>query len=210
MLATADLGREIVALQELRELIGEPTEIVRRKQIDHLDEHCRRFIAHAPFLMLGTADATGRCDVSPRGDAAGFVRVLDDRTLVIPERPGNRLADSLRNIIENPRVGLIFLIPNVRETLRVNGRARLVTGGALLETMAARGKRPLLGIVVEAEEVTIHCAKAFIRSGLWEAARHDAPRPVASLAQIVIDHTKVDLSVDELQQRIAIYNTETL
>src|SRR5690349_8549025 len=99
MLATADLGPEVVALQELRELIGEPTEIVRRKQIDHLDEHCRRFIAHAPFLMLGTADATGRCDVSPRGDAAGFVRVLDERTLVIPERPANRLADSLRNII---------------------------------------------------------------------------------------------------------------
>ncbi len=143
MLATTDLGREIVTLQELRELIGEPSEMIRRKQIDHLDEHCRRFIAHVPFLLLGTADAAGRCDVSPKGDEPGFVRVLDDRTLVIPERPGNRLADSFSNILENPHVGLIFLIPNVQETLRVNGRARLVTGETLLETMTARGKRPL-------------------------------------------------------------------
>jgi len=193
--------QRITTVAELRELLGEPSETVQKKQLDRLDEHCRAFIAHAPFLLLGTSNGIGECDVSPKGDAPGFVRVLDDRTLLIPDRPGNRRIDTLSNILENPRVGLLFLIPSVQETLRVNGRASIIRDEALLEEMTARGKRPLLGIAVDVEEAFIHCPKAFIRSSLWDAARVDRPRPIATLARIIVDHTRIDGLTEADQQR---------
>jgi PPOX class probable FMN-dependent enzyme len=193
--------QRITSAEELRELLGEPSETVQKKQLDRLDEHCRAFIAHAPFLLLGTSNGSGECDVSPKGDAPGFVRTLDDRTLVIPDRPGNRRIDTLSNILENPRVGLLFLIPNVQETLRVNGQASIIRDEALLEEMTARGKRPLLAIAVEVEEAFIHCPKAFIRSSLWDAARIDRPRPIATLARIIVDHTRIDGLTEADQQR---------
>ncbi|HEV8144307.1 MAG TPA: pyridoxamine 5'-phosphate oxidase family protein, partial [Methylomirabilota bacterium] len=158
----------VTDLAELRALVGEPSELARKKQLDHLDAHCRAFIAHAPFLLLGTADATGRCDVSPKGDAPGFVQVLDDHHLVIPDRPGNKRIDGMRNILENPHVGVIFLVPNKEETLRVNGRAAITRDPELLARMEVGGKRPLLAIGVEVEEVFMHCAKAFKRGSLWQ------------------------------------------
>ena len=193
--------QRITSAEELRELLGEPSETVKKKQLDRLDEHCRAFIAHAPFLLLGTSNGSGECDVSPKGDAPGFVRALDDRTLVIPDRPGNRRIDTLSNILENPRVGLLFLIPNVQETLHVNGQASIIRDEALLEEMTARGKRPLLAIAVEVEEAFIHCPKAFIRSSLWDAARIDRPRPIATLARIIVDHTRIDGLTEADQQR---------
>jgi predicted pyridoxine 5'-phosphate oxidase superfamily flavin-nucleotide-binding protein len=134
----------ITTLEELRALMGEPSELARKKQIDHLDAHCREYIAHAPFLLIGTADAAGRCDVSPKGDAPGFVRVLDDRHLVIPDRPGNKRLDSVRNILENPHIGLIFLVPRYEETLRINGRATITRDPELTERL--RKMRGLAGI----------------------------------------------------------------
>src|SRR5687768_13476080 len=163
--------RTIESQAALRELLGEPLEIVRAKVADRLNPLTRAFIERSPFAMLATADAHGNCDVSPRGDPAGFVRILDDVTLLIPERPGNRIADSLRNILQNPHVGLFFIVPGVTETFRVNGRAMLTTDRALLEPCAVEGKVPKLGILVDIEQAYTHCSKAFLRAEFWNPAR---------------------------------------
>lgn len=180
----------ITDLAELRALVGEPSELARKKELDHLDAHCRQFIAHAPFLLLGTADATGRCDVSPKGDAPGFVQVLDEHHLVIPDRPGNKRIDGMRNILENPHVGVIFLVPNKEETLRVNGRATITRDPELLARMEVGGKRPLLAIGVEVEEVFMHCAKAFKRASLWQPERWPDVSTMATAACMLFDQTK--------------------
>ena len=155
----------------LRELIGEPTDIVCAKVASRLNALTRRFIELSPFVCLATSDALGRCDVSPRGDPPGFVQVLDDVTLLVPERPGNRLADSLRNILENRQIGLLFVVPGVTDTFRVNGRATLTTDASLLEPCVVEGKAPKLGILVDIESAYTQCSKAFLRSHLWESER---------------------------------------
>jgi PPOX class probable FMN-dependent enzyme len=155
----------------LRALLGEPSPVVCSKITDHLTPLTRQFIERAPFLCLATSDEHGNCDVSPRGDPAGFVRILDDRTLLIPERPGNRIADSLRNILSNPHVGVLFIVPGVTDTFRVNGRAALTTDAALLELSEVEGKRPKLGILVDIDEAYTQCSKAFLRSHLWDPSR---------------------------------------
>jgi PPOX class probable FMN-dependent enzyme len=167
--------------EELRAFLGEPGDLVKAKVVDRLNALTRRFVDLSPFVLLATAGDDGTCDVSPRGDPAGFVHVLDDRTLLLPERPGNRLADSLRNVLANPNVGLLFLVPGVGETLRINGRARIVTDPELLEPLTVEGKTPRLALLVEIEQVFTHCPKAFIRSELWNPERFrsaaDLPTP---------------------------------
>lgn len=155
----------------LRALLGEPAPIVCAKVSDRLNRLTRAFIEHAPFVCLATSGAGGACDVSPRGDPAGFVRILDDATLLIPERPGNRLADSLRNIVANRHVGLLFVIPGVGDSFRVNGRATLTTGAELLRDSAVEGKVPRLGILVDIEQAFTHCSKAFLLFDLWNPVR---------------------------------------
>jgi PPOX class probable FMN-dependent enzyme len=157
--------------EELRRLLGEPSDLVRAKVGDRLNDLTRQFVDRSPFVLLATSAPDGTCDVSPRGDPPGFVRVLDEQTLLLPERPGNRLADSLRNILGNPKVGLLFVVPGVGDTLRVNGRAALVTDEDLLASSAVEGKVPKLGILVDVEEVFTHCSKAFLRSQLWDPSR---------------------------------------
>lgn len=202
MVVHAPFRSLVTSVDELRELTGEPREVSLRKELSALDEHCRAFIAHAPFVLIGTSSADGRCDVSPKGDAPGFVRVLDDRTVLIPDRPGNRRFDGLRNILENPHVGLLFLIPNVQETLRINGRACIIRDEQLLAEMEARGKAPVFGIGVEIEECFLHCPKAFIRSSLWDAARAGGERPIASFARMLIDQAKLEgVTEAEYQQQ---------
>lgn len=154
-----------------------------------LDDHARAFIARSPFLCIGTQDMAGNADVSPRGDPTGFVQILDSRTLAIPDRPGNNRLDSLSNIIANPRVGLLFIIPGYDDTLRVNGTARLVTDPALLETMRVNDRTPRLAIVVSVDEVFLHCAKAFRRSHLWDPAHFQDRREMPSLSKIILDQT---------------------
>jgi PPOX class probable FMN-dependent enzyme len=156
----------------LRELLGDPSELVRAKVSDHLNELTRRFVDLSPFVLLATSAPDGTCDVTPRGDPPGFVRVLGERTLLLPERPGNRLADSLRNILRNGHVGLLFVIPGVGDTLRVNGRATIVTDVELLAASAIEGKTPKLGLFIEIDEVFTHCSKAFLRSELWDPSRY--------------------------------------
>lgn len=163
--ATIDTG------EQLRALLGEPLPLVVSKCVDRLNHQTRRFIEQSPFVCLATSDGAGHCDVSPRGDPAGFVRILDDKTLLVPERPGNKIADSLRNILANPRVAILFVLPGLGDSFRVNGRATLVTDEALLAPCAVEGKVPTLGIVVDIEEAYTQCPKAFIRSALWDAAK---------------------------------------
>lgn len=163
------LTREIIDTEAaLQELIGEPKAIVCAKLSDRLNHLTRQFIERSPFVCIATSDERGTCDVSPRGDPRGFVRILDDVTLLVPERPGNRIADTLKNILRNPRVGLLFVIPGVGDTFRVNGRATLVTDAELLEPCAVEGKVPKLGILVDIEAAFTHCSKAFLRAQLWD------------------------------------------
>ncbi len=157
---------------ELREVIGHPHDVVVSKIAARLNPLTRQFIEASPFLCIATSAPDGRCDVSPRGDPAGFVRILDDHTLLIPDRPGNRIADTLRNVLANPHVGLLFLIPGVGDSFRVNGRATLIDDPQLLAESAVDGKVPKLGILVEIEEAYTQCSKAFIRSDLWNPEHH--------------------------------------
>jgi uncharacterized protein len=181
----------ITSQEELRKMLGSPSLRGQNKVISTIDEHCREFIGKSPFLVLATSDAAGNCDSSPRGDAPGFVYVLDDQHLIIPERPGNKRVDSMFNIIENPRVGLLFLIPGMGETLRINGEATIIRDADILEKMAVNGKAPLFGIVVKVEQCFMHCGKAFKRSGLWEPEKWSAKEELPNAAKILADHVNL-------------------
>jgi PPOX class probable FMN-dependent enzyme len=178
-------GEVICDEAALRELLGEPIALVAAKACDHLTAQTRRFVELAPFVCLATSDELGNCDVSPRGDPVGFVRIFDDRTLLVPDRPGNRLADSLRNILRNPHVGLLFVIPGVDDTFRVNGRATLTTDAALLAPSAIEGKPPRLGILVDIDTAYTQCSKAFLRSHLWDPARFRDRKELPSNGEIL-------------------------
>jgi uncharacterized protein len=162
----------IAGEESLRSLIGEPSDLVRSKINDRLNDLTRQFVEHSPFLCLATSAADGTCDVSPRGDPAGFVKVLDERTLLLPDRPGNKLADSFRNVLENPHVALLFFLPGISDTFRVNGRASVIDDAELLEQCAVHGKVPALGLRIEIDEAFTHCPKAFLRAQLWDPDRY--------------------------------------
>jgi uncharacterized protein len=169
----------------LRALLGEPSALVCAKASDRLNALTRQFIERAPFVCLATSDRDGNCDVSPRGDPAGFVRILDERTLLLPERPGNRLADSLRNILSNPHIGLLFVIPGIGDSFRVNGRAILTTDATLLAPSTLEGKAPQLGILVDIDTAYTQCSKAFLRSHLWDSSRFVAREELPSNGEIL-------------------------
>ena len=156
----------------LREVIGSPTELVLTKIADRLNALTRQFVERSPFVCVATARPDGGLDVSPRGDPPGFVRILGERTLLLPDRPGNRIADTLTNLLEDPRIALLFLIPGIGDTFRVNGRARIVDDAELLAPCAVDGKVPRLGLLVSIEEAYTQCSKALIRSDLWNPEHH--------------------------------------
>lgn len=185
----------------LRRIYPEPTPRVRRKCLPALDAHCRNFIALSPFLCLGTA-SEGGADVSPRGDAPGFVQVLDDRTLLIPDRPGNNRLDSLGNVAADPRVGLLFMIPGVDETLRVNGSARIVTDEDLLARCAVAGKRPRSALLVDVREAYLHCGKAMIRSRLWHDDYKVERSRLPSLGRMITEQIQDGSNVADAEARI--------
>ncbi|MFI8854535.1 pyridoxamine 5'-phosphate oxidase family protein [Streptomyces sp. 891-h] len=159
---------EVTSEEELRGLVGEPASHTVNKARTALHPLDRDWLAHSPFCLVATSAADGSCDVSPKGDPPGFAKVLDDRTIAIPDRPGNKRIDGLRNILSNPHVGLIFFLPGRGDTLRINGRARIVREAPFFDEMVARRNRPKLALVVEIEEVFHHCSKAFLRSGTWQ------------------------------------------
>ena len=177
----------IATESELRALFAAPGRLATLKQLDWLDHNCRRFIELSPFVCLATSRTNGLADNSPRGDAPGFVQVLDERTLLLPDRPGNNRLDSMVNIIHNPNVGLLFFVPGVTETLRVNGRARLVTTPDLLARFEVRGRRPKVVILVEVAEAFLHCSKALIRSRLWQEDAKMERQALPSLGRMIAD-----------------------
>jgi PPOX class probable FMN-dependent enzyme len=174
-------------IDALRDLIGDPMKEVEGKEMPALDGHAREFIARSPFLVLATVGGDGHVDVSPRGDPPGFVHVVDDRTLILPDRKGNRRIDSMSNILENPHVGLIFLMPGYEETLRIRGRASLTTGADDLAGMAVNGKAPQIGVRVAVDTVFYHCAKALKRARLWDPASQAVAEGYPKFAQIIHD-----------------------
>ncbi|KQU70541.1 pyridoxamine 5'-phosphate oxidase family protein [Phycicoccus sp. Root101] len=196
--ATVDDHR-IETADQLRELVGDPLPRVRDKVRTSLHELDRDWIAASPFCVVSTSDALGRCDSSPKGDPAGFVKVLDDTTLAVPERRGNKRVDGYLNVLENPHAGLIFLVPGRGDTLRVNGRARLVSDAPWFDDMEVKGHRPVLALVLDVEEVFFHCAKAFMRSKLWHPATWD-PMAVGSRPEIAKALERPEDSVEELER----------
>ncbi|MGE5792791.1 MAG: MSMEG_1061 family FMN-dependent PPOX-type flavoprotein [Bacteroidota bacterium] len=191
---------EVVTTEaQFRTVIGQPSQIVLRKHVRTLDGHCRAFIARCPFLLLASADAAGNMDVSPKGDPPGFVRVLDDSTLAIPDRPGNRKADTFCNLLLNPRVGLLFLVPGRQDTLRVNGAGKIVRDRWLREELVVSGKTPDFAIVVTVEEVFFHCPKCAIRSRLWNPEHWPETAGLASFAQATVDAGKLEETPGEVQ-----------
>ena len=203
----------ITTIEELREIVEAPPPGARTllKERSTLDAHCRTFIAHSPFLLMATADADGRCDVSPKGDAPGFVHVLDDRRLMIPDRPGNRRLDGMQNIVMNPHIGLVFLVPGREDTLRVNGRAWITRDPDILRRSVVQDKTPLLAIGVEVEQCFFHCAKALIRSHLWAPDRWPARDAMPSCARMVFDQVRPEgVTVEDYERDIAESNATRL
>ena len=184
---------------EIDSIIGRPNSRVLAKVTNRLDDLCREFISASPFLVVSSSDSQGRMDCSPKGDPAGFVQVLDDWTLAIPERPGNRRADTFRNVLQNPKVGLVFLVPGKGETLRINGTARIVRDSWLREKLAHKGLVPELALVVRVEEVFAHCTKCMVRSELWKPESWKPEGMQFTIASAMVAHGKLQLSVQEMQ-----------
>ena len=196
---TFDESQIIGSLAELDAVTTPATGAAAGKTMLRLDQYARRYIGLSPFCCLATSDAKGRADVTPRGDKPGFVRVLDDNTLLIPDRPGNRIADTLTNLLADPRIALLFLIPGVGDSFRVNGRATVVDDAELLESSAVDGKPPRLGIVVEIEEAYTQCSKALIRSDLWNPERHVDRSDLPSSGAILRSISDPELDVEEYE-----------
>ncbi len=202
-MSTQRFQKLVTSVEQLSDIIGLPSELVLKKELHSLDDHMKAFIAESPFVLLGTVSRDGRCDVSPRGDAPGLATVLDANTLLIPDRRGNRRADSLKNILETGRVGLLFLIPGMGETLRVNGRACVIRDEEILGPLAVDGKAPLVGIAVEVEECFMQCGKALIRSKLWTAADEGKKSRLPCFAEILHDQAKPEgMTAEDLNRLI--------
>jgi PPOX class probable FMN-dependent enzyme len=201
--ATAAAKHAISTEAELRAIYGEPLAIAVASKSDRLDELCRQFIGLSPFICISSSDARGRQDVSPRGDAPGFVRVLDDRTIAIPDRPGNNKLETLSNILANPQVAILFMIPGTDETLRINGAARIVRDADLLAAAAVKGKLPRAMVLVSIAEVYPHCGKSFRRARLWDAAARPVKGSVPSLAALALALSGLrDHSVEEVDAEV--------
>ena len=200
----------VTSEEELRAVVGPATERSIAKVVGVIDEYARRFIAHAPFVFVASAGADGMLDVSPKGDPVGFVKVLDDRTLAIPDRPGNRRLDTFRNVLRNPNVALIFLIPGVTYTLRISGKAIIVRDTELRQEMSVNGKMPDHVLIIDVLHVLSHCPKCMIRSGLWRPEAWPDTSDLPSFAEMLVAHGKLAETVDEMQKIIETGNRERL
>lgn len=190
---------EITSAEELTELLGEPSGRAVTKERVRLHEQDRDWLANSPFCLVATSAADGTCDVSPKGDPPGFTLVIDDTTIAVPERPGNRRADGYRNVLSNPHLGLIYLVPGRGETLRINGRARLVSDAPFFDRLLVNGHRPVLALVVDIEQIFFHCPKAFLRSSLWKPETWH-PDKLPSHAQIVKNVQHTEETLEELER----------
>ncbi len=199
-----DFTDTITTPAELREIIPPPHEFVTNKEVSELDEHCREFIARSPFILIASSDGSGSIDISPKGDPAGFVRVLDSTTLAIPDRLGNQRADTFENVLRHPFVGVIFLVPGTKNTLRVRGKARIVRDLALRESMVVGDRLPELALVVDVTTAYFHCAKCIIRSRLWSVEQMEAVggKDDLLLARTMVKHGDLPISVEQMQDII--------
>ena len=193
------MRHEVTTVDELRAIVGHPNEYVANKVKDRLSAIQQDWLAHSPLGFVATTDADGRVDVSPKGDPPGFVHIIDDTTIAIPERPGNKRVDGYLNVLQRPHVGTVFLIPGRGDTLRINGTARVVADADYFDTMMVQGKRPILALEIDVEEVFFHCAKAFLRSDAWQPDTWN-PTAVPSVAQIAKAMTRIDESEEELNK----------
>jgi uncharacterized protein len=192
--------REVIETHKrLRELSKQPNSRANNKIIDHIDEICRRFIAACPFVLVASRGADGRIDVSPKGDPPGFIAVLDDKTLAIPDRPGNHRLDTFENLLTHPEIGLLFLIPGNGDTLRVSGKGKIVRDSTLQAKLAVNGKGPNLVLIVTVEEAFMHCPKCVVRSGLWVPERWPDRSRVPTLAEAIVAHAKPTEAIDDVQ-----------
>ena len=189
----------ITSEEQLREVVGHPSDAVANKVRTALTQEHRDWLARSPFCMMATAAADGTCDVSPKGDPAGFTLVLDDRTIAIPDRRGNKRTDGFRNVLANPHVGLVYLVPGRGDTLRVNGRATLLRDAPFFDDMVVKATRPVLALLVEVEQVFFHCPKAFMRSNLWQPETWD-PESLPSRARLVQAVERPADSIEELER----------
>lgn len=191
---------DVSTVSDLRNRVGSALEVAANKEMPRLDAHCRHFISLSPILFISTTGADGRADVSPRGDPPGFIKILDDRTILLPDRPGNRRVDTMSNILGNPgsSVGLIFLVPGVDEVLRASGRASVTSDPALLQTMAVDGKVPKLAVKIVLDEVFFHCGKALKRARIWDPAMKIDRKSFPSMGQLIHDQRKPDRPVEVL------------
>ena len=202
------MSNEVTTVDELRAIVGHPIEAVAKKVTDRLSGAHRLWLAHSPLGFVATTDAQGRVDVSPKGDPPGFVHVLDDLTIAIPERPGNKRVDGYLNVLQRPQVGTLFVIPGRGDTLRINGRARILSDADYFDAMAVQGKRPILALEIAVEEVFFHCAKAFLRSDAWDPQRWD-PEAVPSVAQMA-RAMRTDMSLEELERYFSEENMRSM
>ena len=193
------MRREVKTIEELRAIVGEPDKYVANKVKDRLAPMHRNWLAHSPLCFVATTDAQGRVDVSPKGDPPGFIHVIDDTTIAIPERPGNKRADGYLNLLQQPHVGTLFLIPGRGDTLRINGTARILADADYFDAMIVKNNRPILALEIDVEEVFFHCAKAFLRSDTWDPSTWN-PTAVPSVAQLA-KAIRYDWSLEELEAR---------
>lgn len=201
----------VTDIAQLRAVGGEASSRAAGKTIDRIDGHCARFIAASPFCVIASRGADGLLDLSPKGDPAGFVRVLDERTLLVPDRLGNRRFDSFENLIERPEIAAIFLIPGWNDTLRVAGTARITVDPELLEASAINGRAPQFGLLIDVREAFLHCAKCMVRSDLWTPSGWPATDDVPTMAAAMVDHCAIDgLTVEAMDEIIAKDRTERL
>lgn len=202
------MSNEVTTVDELRAIVGHPIEAVAKKVTDRLSGAHRLWLAHSPLGFVATTDAQGRVDVSPKGDPPGFVQVLDEMTIAIPERPGNKRVDGYLNVLQRPHVGTLFVIPGRGDTLRINGRARILSDADYFDAMVVQGKRPILALEITVEEVFFHCAKAFLRSDAWDPQRWD-PTAVPSVAQMA-KAMRTDMSLEELERYFSEENMRSM
>lgn len=195
---------------EVREVLGEVLYSQDTKVIDHIDVHCRAWIERSTFVVVSTADASGHVDVAPKGDPSGSWKVLDPHTIAIPDRLGNNRADTFTNIVENPRIGLMFVVPNRTEVVRVSGTAVIARDPDLLESMAVKGKLPNFAIVVRVEEAMFHCGKSMIRSNLWNPDKWESVEGLPTYGQALVDHGKLSISADDMQAGVEHNAVESL
>ena len=198
----SDFNDIVTSVDEIRDAIGEPLSPIVEKVIDRLDDVCRAFIEKSPFVVIASANSDGNPDISPKGDPEGFVQVLDDKHLAIPDRPGNRRADTFQNLLDNPHLAIIFIIPGKGETLRVRGEARIVRDEALRKNMAVNERVPEFAIVVHVEQALMHCPKPMVRSKLWQPDAWPDHSGTATIAEATVAHANLDITPEELKARV--------